>query len=816
MIRVQSITITEFRGIRDLTLNLKGKSFAICGANGTGKSGVVDALEFALTGNVSRLSGEGTGDVSIKQQAPHVDSKDNPSAASVKLQVAIPSLNKTATIERTPADPAVMRVTPKDPAIMAVLRQVAAHPEIVLSRRELIRYVLATPGKRSEEVQALLHLDQLGQVRAILQKIANKCNAQLRVLETAASDAQANLVRALGIGAFKVEELLAAANVRRASLGLSALTDFTAITSLKEGMSVPPSGKPQRIPKAQALAEIQTASDALEEVATAATKARVAELAADLTVLANDAAVTATAKREAFFSTGLELLEMAECPFCDTQWDIERLKSHILSKIEHLGQVSRKRKAAEVRIRPLIQLLRKLQVSIDTFVSYGALAKPPIPMSAAADYSSTCDAAAERLTSLLPLAETIKVLRSVPSVPQSVLQVVAALQRAVTALPDPTKRDAAREWLTLAQERLEVGREARRKEKAARSKSQTAQHVYRIYAATSDRILTGIYAAVEKEFESLYASVHRDDESKFQAHLVPSLGKLGFDVDFYGRGFFPPGAYHSEGHQDSMGLCLYLAIMRHLQGSAFTVAVLDDVLMSVDATHRREVCALLKRQFPDTQFPITTHDPIWLRHMRTEGLVAAESSVHFRTWSVDLGPTRWDDLDVWKEIRDDLKVNDVRAAAALLRHYLEYISQELCHRLGAPVQFRGDAHYQLGDLLPPAIARMRKLYRTAIQAAKSWGQSEEVEQIAKRELEFASRATASNAEQWQVNAAVHYNSWASLGREDFAPVTEAYQALLAGFTCPGCGGFLRVSPERETADAVRCACGKTNINLRSK
>ena len=38
MIRVESITIKEFRGIRDLTLDLKGKSFAVCGPNGTGRT----------------------------------------------------------------------------------------------------------------------------------------------------------------------------------------------------------------------------------------------------------------------------------------------------------------------------------------------------------------------------------------------------------------------------------------------------------------------------------------------------------------------------------------------------------------------------------------------------------------------------------------------------------------------------------------------------------------------------------------------------------------------------------------------------------
>ena len=48
MIRIEKISVHEFRGIRDLTLDLKGQNFAACGPNGTGKSGIVDAIEFAL------------------------------------------------------------------------------------------------------------------------------------------------------------------------------------------------------------------------------------------------------------------------------------------------------------------------------------------------------------------------------------------------------------------------------------------------------------------------------------------------------------------------------------------------------------------------------------------------------------------------------------------------------------------------------------------------------------------------------------------------------------------------------------------------
>ena len=91
MIHIEEITIKEFRGIRDLTLVLNKENYAVCGPNGTGKSGIVDAIEFALTGNISRLSGKGRGDLSVKKHGPHVDSRDNPEKAIVEIKVYIPS-----------------------------------------------------------------------------------------------------------------------------------------------------------------------------------------------------------------------------------------------------------------------------------------------------------------------------------------------------------------------------------------------------------------------------------------------------------------------------------------------------------------------------------------------------------------------------------------------------------------------------------------------------------------------------------------------------------------------------------------------------
>ena len=132
------------------------------------------------------------------------------------------------------------------------------------------------------------------------------------------------------------------------------------------------------------------------------------------------------------------------------------------------------------------------------------------------------------------------------------------------------------------------------------------------------------------------------------------------------------------------------------------------------------------------------------------------------------------------------------------------------------MEFRGDTQYQLGELLPPAITRMRKLYSLGNKAANSWNQKEVIGQIAVREATFAALADTSKAEQWQVNVAVHYNSWDNLHKEDFEPVVKAFQDLLSGFTCPDCKEYLRVSPERETPESLRCECGTTNINLHIK
>ena len=817
MILVKSISIHEFRGVRDLTLTLDSKNFAVCGPNGTGKSGIVDALEFVLTGNISRLSGAGTGGLSVKEHGPHVDSRNRPEDAYVSVTVAIPTLGKEATIRRSVKDPRNPKVSPDNADIRRVIDRVGLHPEFVLSRRELIRYILAEPGKRSKEVLALLRLEQVETLRVQFQRIANATDRDVLNQKGVHDRAGTALLSALNIPKLSTPALLAAVNERRTLLGLAPVVQLDPTTSIKDGMStMTPAKQAPKIIKADAISRLASFQEQQAALNSTDVQTQCATAQASIAKLLEDEKFLESASSEEFLQSALAAYDEEVCPVCDTSWEPEAFREHVSQKIARHSAAMKQRRALEKELRPIVDRVAQLVSLCTELVAHGAALKPDVDCTLVRDYREHLEVVSKGLTAVLPLSKTNDQISSLTLVQNQLSPTIALLDSGLAALPEPNAQEAARDYLTICQERLHAYREASLALRQASSKAQTARGVFDIYASETTKALDAIYAQVQETFGRLYRMINQDDEEQFQARLKPSIGKLGFDVDFYGRGFFPPGAYHSEGHQDGMGLCLYLALMQHLAGDAFTFAVLDDVLMSVDSSHRREVSKMLQQEFPKTQFFLTTHDEIWLRHMKVVGLIKPKGAAHFRTWNVDDGPTEWDDKDVWGEIDAFLAKNDVRAAAALLRNYLEHFSKEACHVLRAQVEFRGDAQFSLGDLLPSAISRVRKLLKEGKVVAQSWGQVDNFDKAQKLETAFSEVATASSADQWQVNAAVHYNEWANLHRNDFEPVARAFKGLVDAFSCPTCHAILFVTPEQRSPEGLRCMCGNVNINLVKK
>jgi hypothetical protein len=814
MIKIESIHIEEVRGIRKLDIEFKEGPFAISGPNGSGKSGVIDAIEFGLTGQISRLTGRGTQGLTVAEHGPHVDKTKFPDAAFVEIRVAFPALGKTATITRKVSEPKNPKIEPADADVLAILADVVDHPEIMLSRREILRFILVEPSKRSEEIQTLLKLDEVGETRRTLNSAQNKLQVSQRATATQEKSSQEALLRHLQVATLKIDDVLASVNPQRKVLGLPEILEITADTSLDVGLTT--SAETSTFNKTSALRDLSAFEDAAKSFGELG-NAELEALVADIIRLEAEPGLLSALQRLTFAEQGLAFVEGPLCPLCDAEWDdVEHLRTHLQAKLV-------KSKEAQAIQAALLGNGAKLAAHVTTIADHvkrlHAIATAQGEDAIAATLAAW-QADVDQIKFKLGKVEGILSLKGrltagVLAVSKEAAGAVRSLSEKTLAKPDQTATLNAQTFLTTAQIRLTDYREAKRKNEAALAAYSAGKATYDAYCEVMETELNTLYDAVQADFSAFYRAINEDDESKFTAKFSPSEGKLDFAVNFYERGLFPPGAYHSEGHQDGMGVCLYLALMKQLFGGQFTFALLDDVVMSVDSGHRYQFCRLLKTHFPNTQFVITTHDRLWAEQMKSAGLVTSKTSLAFHSWTVDTGPLVESSDEIWDEIDGALAKGKVEVAAAALRHHLEYISRLLADQLSASVPFRADGNFELGDLLPQVIHRMRELYGKAADAAQSWGNDSAKQAAGKAKDALALAAKASNVEQWAVNKAVHYNEWANFGKTDFKPVVAAFKDLLARFRCATCGSWLYVTP-RSNPDSLRCACNELNLNLKHK
>lgn len=821
MIRVKTIHIEDFRGIRKLDLDLAGNNFGICGPNGTGKSGVVDAIEFCLTGDVTRLSGQGTTGLSVKNHAPHVDQRTHPEKANVTITGDIPSLGKTITIHRSVNNPKKVEIKPADAAIKDIVAQLEAHPEFALSRREIAKYIITPPGQRSVDVQTLLRLDHIERLRKSFTTFSNKRRAEAEEAERNRVKAEVDLKTALKINQLDRTLVLGKVNENRQILGLPVLTELNKDTSFKAGVAAPEdTDKKPVLRKAIAQADLSALQTALqgEEPATLDGNRKASKDA--LEKLRDDERALTLARRHGFIKTGLDLVTEDACPLCDTPWKASDLREYLRNKILSADKIEELLDQLRTKINAVLEALVERIQAIERVIQYSKSLKPPVPCTEIDTYLNGLKEAETALKDFLE--DHSRVTSAITSVTNSWWSLTASqqaqineCQTAVNSLPDTSAADGARDILSVAQDRYERLLTATRETKKRKAQSIVAQKVLDHYNTTATEVLEGVYDQVAEDFSAYYRAINHEDEERFVGKLTSEPAKLSFDVDFYGRGLFPPGAYHSEGHQDAMGLCLYLALMKHTLGDKFTFAVLDDVLMSVDTGHRREVCRLLKKKFPNTQFILTTHDPVWLQYMKTENVISCSQS--FGGWTVDSGPRVWDDYDVWTEIQNELAKNNVAQAAWLLRHYLEYTAVILADNLRARIEFRGDGHYDLADLMPHVLKQWRTLLEDGEKSAIKWKLIDQNDSLATMRAITKDLIAKTNSEQWAINPSVHFNEWANLQVHEFQEVVDAFKKLLEHLRCknPACMSYLYVSPHKGQKEELRCNCGTTAINLKT-
>lgn len=827
--KILKLEIKNVRGIPDLIIEPKGKSFVIYGPNGSGKSAVIDSLDFLLTGKIARLSGEGTEGITLKDYGPHIDKVADLSSVEVNAEIEVPGISEVVAISRKMSNPTELKCPDKFKIPLSPIIELLSRGQYVLTRREVLKLVTAKSSTRAQQIHQVLKLSELEDIRANLVTIRNESKTASETANSTLNRNKRNVATNIGKTVYNEADVLEYVNDQRTKLGGNKIEklDSALLQDGITGISINASGVNQNT--LSVLINLLK-SGSVDQVASGLSEAN-NKLRLVIDDIKNDAVANWNAKRYAFTKEGLELIrESGECPLCDKDWSKDELVLYLQERIDNESSrqselasnskiISDKAEIIKLRIQRIVDLIRPL--------SQNESAKTSKVFAAGSEHLNNWNKSLSGLMSALesPLRDYIH-----EAFPKAVVNRLYLTEKTDTILaefedevkklfPEATPEQAAWDNLTRLVEWIKSIEEGTISLEHASLISNRAASVERAYIEARDEVLDSIYVKIKDKFVGFYKEMHGDDEKEFTADFTPKDAGLNFKVDFYGRGLHAPHAMHSEGHQDSMGVCLFLALSEHLNKGLIDLVILDDVIMSVDIGHRRMFCNVLANNFSDRQFVITTHDTTWANQLKSAGLIPSKQMLKFSSWDIDSGPVVHYEADMWGRIQKDLENDDVNSAAARLRRGMEEFGRYVCHNLRASVPYTLEDGGDLGDFIPAAIGRYGDLLGKAKEAAHSWKQTEILQGLNRVDDQAKKIFGRTNVEQWSINKAVHYNQWANFGKQDFIPVVTAFKDLYEKvFSCSNeeCQSVLQLTFDGAKVNGVRCKCGAVNWNLAKK
>jgi len=814
--KLLELTIQNIRGIPDFTLKPNGRNMVICGPNGSGKSSIIDAIDFLFTGQISRMVGRGTGGITLQEHGVHLNAVGNSQKAYVSGSIQLID-NSIVVLKRYISESDVLICDGYDQVAMESLLRFASNGQHVLTRQRILQYVTEQPKDRAEKIQALLGLTNLEDIRASLVKVKNSLEKDYVKVQGGYQAIRGQISSQIEAMEWVYDDILIFINQQRAILGADA-ADVLSAENVRRDLSF---GLRQEGGEFVNPTILESDMNNLRRVLSDEFRTRLSSsdgiLRTTIGMIRADARLLHELSHQQLVEQGIKLIDdTGACPLCQTVFTTGELRRKLETRLAAAQEASRLKARVDLASRNIVEIVDFVLPSLNKVIAVAEQVHDTAAISSLQSWYKRLtllkDSLQQPIEQYMELDDQVGVLFS----PFDLNVILHQLRSTIsTSYPTSSPEQTAYDRLTQIEALLGTWREESDKYHLAKVARDHGVLLYETFLAARDKILGELYSEIRQRFEELYRLLHGPDEANFISLLEPDEAGLNFKVNFHGRGMHPPHALHSEGHQDSMGICLFLALAERLTKGKFSVTLLDDVVMSVDAEHRKNLCRVLRDQFQGRQFIIATHDEVWARYLKSMGVVQSSDVIELLNWDLSTGPSSDYQRDIWLQIDAELQRNDVPAASSKLRRWAEAFFRDACDNLAASVVFQSSGNYSLGDFLSPGNAKWTDHLKEAKKAANSYNDTVLLTSLEEEEISFKVVRQRIEEEQWVVNATVHYNQDITPHVDDFRSIVDAFKQLSNFYICSQCNQMIhtdrRLSPER-----VVCTCGRKMWNLAKK
>lgn len=770
--RVNKISASWFRGFADTQcMELGDKSVVVYGENGSGKSSFVDIVEYLIRGGeIEHLRHEYSG----RRQERGVINTHRPKDGETKLVVGF---EDASTVEAEITATGSCSISPAANNLSTLESQ-----RVILRQDEVSDFIKGTKGEKYSSLLPLLGLGSLDTAIENLRKIEKEIREQTRLefKKGEIREVQAEAIAKFGGGELGKQSLVdelsrlhgvycsppQPSDAGDASAEVEAALSKKVEAQTKEQATYNDLSVVSRVAVAQRISEIRSAASKLA-------KSSEPLIAEKLDVL--EKASSYAGKLDA---------EEVQCPACGTTVTTHDLKQHVAKEHSRLESAHEDFKDYKKKIDALCGELQQLK---------GLLARTSVK-----DWKEAQDAAKVQYVEELDVSALRSdcTEESLKNVESNVGPLVQSADGATKqAPPDVKELIADKDTITLIRRFIKA-----KETNTFIGEIDTLISFLQVFQSTlREKIKTqssSAISAISDDIARMWETLHPEESIEGVNLYLPAEQDKAIEIclKFYGVEQMSPRLTLSEGHRNSLGLCIFLAMAKNIVNKNVPI-ILDDVVVSFDRNHRGRVAELLEKELGNRQILLFTHDREWFIELRQ---LLDASRWEFRAlipWRDPATGVRWSNKETtFDDARELLESKPPAAgneARKIMDTWLPILAEKL--KLKMPYLFREkNDHRMAHEFLERIISDGRKCFQIKD------GESYRVNSEALSVLEEANKQLAARA-----NRASHSDSLTKIEATDLINKCEA---AINVFTCSQCNTLV-IRADDSSTECVQCRCG---------
>lgn len=695
--KIKNINIKGLRGVKEtLTLPLEGKSILIYGDNGSGKSSISDSMEWFFMDQVRHLSGS---EIDLKEALRNSLIPDSENS-TVNITFSRNAVNSERTLG-IKKNKLIAEYSNNTEDFKKYLDTTSSE-NLLLRYQFLTEFIDKAKGDKLKSLSDVIGFSEVNKTKEVLKKsfnsikseiknqnFENQINTQKEILKEkigAVVSVEKNLFE-------KINEII---KPLKLDIEITSIADIDALLTKLKGAVVNP-----LVTETKFLENCKNVLTTLKNES-GYIKSEYEKYFSEFNVMASDVESIMQIFLGEILKGGKAVIEKKyhkddSCPLCLQPKKKEDLLAEIQKRLKDIEDSSKKKASFDLAKQTIIKIADDRAKKIDVLYTE-ALINDPAHSKIKTTITGISNkikayqlAGNEKVTSGIKikqsndLALTDEDFNILPKIVDRIAEIKKLLEKDNTTTTYSNVSAAKDAFARIKKFEAEKAKLDKQKD--------SLQIIYEEFVKKQKDALENFINTFSETINEYYQFMNPGEQ--FEEIKIVTMGDddelTGITIEYkYNNSWVsPPQKYFSESHLNCFGIAFFLASVKAFNNEN-KFLLLDDVISSFDANHRKRFADLLLDKFSDYQIILLTHESNWFEYVR--------SAVKNKNWLVnsvkwtEAKGTHFDETPENLKGKIELKIadNNTDKLGNEIREYLESILKDISKNLEVKLKFQSN------------------------------------------------------------------------------------------------------------------------------